>query len=69
MAETLIPFPGFTALDGYHCQSSAVARIYHFNESPLSEELLFGLGAGMGFMYWHQKGVPPFVGGRRNPIP
>jgi len=28
--------------------------------------MLLGLGAGMGFMYWHQKGVPPFIGGRGN---
>ena len=25
-----------------------------------------GLGAGMGFIYWQQKGVPPFIGGRAN---
>lgn len=28
--------------------------------------MFFGLGAGMGFMYWHQKGIPPFIGGRGN---
>jgi len=28
--------------------------------------MLLGLGAGMGFMYWHQKGIPPFIGGRGN---
>ena len=28
--------------------------------------MILGLGAGMGFIYWHQKGVPPFVGGRGN---
>jgi hypothetical protein len=28
--------------------------------------MLLGLGAGMGFIYWHQKEVPPFVGSRGN---
>ena len=28
--------------------------------------MLLGLGAGLGFMYWHQKETPPFIGGRGN---
>jgi hypothetical protein len=28
--------------------------------------MLLGLGAGMGFMYWHQQGTLPFIGGRGN---
>jgi hypothetical protein len=28
--------------------------------------MLLGLGAGMGFIYWHQKGMYPFVGARGN---
>ena len=28
--------------------------------------MLFGLGEGINFMYWEQKGVPPFIGGRGN---
>jgi hypothetical protein len=26
--------------------------------------MLLGLGAGLGFMYWQQRGAPPFFGGR-----
>ena len=60
------PFPKCPAIDGYHCQTNSLAKIYHHNECPISEDMLLGLGAGMGFMYWHQKGIPPFIGARGN---
>ena len=28
--------------------------------------MFFGLGEGLSFMYWEQKGSPPFIGGRGN---
>jgi len=62
----LKPFKNFKALDGYHCQTNSFAKIYNFNRSPLSEDMLLGLGSGMGFIYWHQKGSLPFLGGRDN---
>ena len=62
----LKPFDNFEALDGYHCQTSSFAKMYHFYDCPLSEDMLLGLGAGMGFIYWHQKGTVPFLGGRAN---
>jgi hypothetical protein len=33
---------------------------------PVSEELLLGLGRGLGFVYFHIKGTDPFYGGRAN---
>ena len=62
----LTPFTGCPALDGYHCWSNSLAKIYHHYGLQLSEEILFGLGEGLNFMYWEQKGVPPFIGGRGN---
>jgi hypothetical protein len=59
-------FDNCPALDGYHCQTNSLSKIFHYHNCPLSEDMLLGLGAGMGFVYWHQKGVPPFVGGRGN---
>lgn len=38
----------------------------HYHKYPLSEDLLFGLGAGFGFICWNQKGIAPFIGGRGN---
>jgi len=53
-------------MDGYHCQTNSLAKIYYFFGNPISEEMLLGLGSGMGFIYWHQKGTYPFVGSRGN---
>ena len=60
------PFDNCPALDGYHCQTNSLAKIFHYHNCPLSEDMLLGLGAGMGFIYWRQKGIPPFIGGRGN---
>ncbi|HEX3046860.1 MAG TPA: BtrH N-terminal domain-containing protein, partial [Bacillota bacterium] len=38
----------------------------NYYQAPLSEEMLLGLGAGLGFIYWSQKGTTPFLGGRDN---
>jgi hypothetical protein len=46
--------------------TNALAKIYYHNDHPLSEDMLLGLGAGMGFIYWSPKGGYPFVGGRGN---
>ncbi|UCG35974.1 MAG: BtrH N-terminal domain-containing protein [Candidatus Bathyarchaeota archaeon] len=62
----ITPFGNCPALDGYHCQTNSLAKIFHYYNCPLSEDMLLGLGAGMGFMYWHQKGMSPFIGGRGN---
>ena len=60
------PFANCPALSGYHCWSNSVTKIYHHYGLALSEEMLFGLGEGLSFMYWEQKGNPPFIGGRGN---
>jgi len=63
------PFTNCPALDGYHCQTSSLAKIFHFHDHPLTEDMLLGLGSGMGFIYWKMKmGSEDFVfiGGRGN---
>lgn len=69
IAQNLQPFDNCPALDGYHCQTNSLVKIYHFYGHPLSEDMLLGLGAGMGFIYWKMKlDVEPyiFIGGRAN---
>ena len=66
MKNSIQPFDNCPALDGCHCQTNSLAKIFYYNNCPLSEEMLLGLGAGMGFIFWSQKGIPPFVGGRGN---
>jgi hypothetical protein len=67
---SLEPFPNCPARDGCHCVTNSLAKIFHHAGHPLSEEMLLGLGAGMGFIYWQMKigaGSTIFVGGRANP--
>jgi hypothetical protein len=63
---SLQPFPGFVHFPTHHCVTGSLRHIYAFHGYPISEELLLGLGAGVGFIYWHMKGAPPFIGGRAN---
>jgi hypothetical protein len=56
---------GFVHRAGVHCESSALRDIYEFYGFKFSEPMIFGLGSGLGFVYWHSKQMPyPFVGGR-----
>ncbi len=32
------PFANCLPLDGYHCQTNSLAKIYHFNNHPLSSQ-------------------------------
>jgi len=64
--DSLQPLPGFRSLAAHHCSTGSLRQIYEFNDYPISEELLLGLGSGLGFIYWHMKGSEPFYGGRAN---
>ncbi|MFZ6027415.1 MAG: BtrH N-terminal domain-containing protein [Chloroflexota bacterium] len=66
---TLEPFTGFSLLPTHHCVTGSMRHVYAFHGCDVSEDLLLGLGEGVGFMYWHAKGQPPFLGGRASPRP
>jgi len=63
---TLEPLRGFRPLNTHHCITGSMRHIYEFHGYPISEDLLLGLGAGVGFIYWHMKGTLPILGGRAN---
>jgi hypothetical protein len=63
---TLKPFEGFKSLETHHCVTGSMLHIYDFYDHEVSEDMLLGIGAGLGFIYWHQKGMPPMFGGRGN---
>ncbi|WP_420642449.1 BtrH N-terminal domain-containing protein [Candidatus Leptofilum sp.] len=63
------PLAGFNHFYTHHCVTGSMAEVYHFNHHPLTEEMLLGLGEGVGYIYWQQKGAPPFMGGRSQPKP
>ena len=60
------PIDGFSSLETHHCVTGSLRHIYLYYGYPISEEMLLGLGAGVGFIYWHTKGTLPFLGGRAN---
>jgi hypothetical protein len=69
MKTEIFPFENCPSLDGYHCINNSLAKIFYYNQHPLSEDMLPGLGAGMGFIYWKIKfgsTTRIFIGGRGN---
>jgi len=64
MNETFL-LRDFNCTGGKHCQTTALKGILDYSGYPLSEEMLLGLGGGIGFIYWYIKFMSaPFVGGR-----
>jgi hypothetical protein len=64
MNETLL-LKDFNCTGGKHCQTTALKGILDYSGYPLSEEMLLGLGGGIGFIYWYIKLMSaPFIGGR-----
>lgn len=50
---------------GWHCITTAYKQVFHFYGYNISEEMLFGLASGLGFVYFEFKNVPfPLIGGR-----
>jgi hypothetical protein len=55
----------FRRTGGLHCETSALRKVAGHAGVDVSEEMLLGVGGGIGFIYWHAKGMPvPFIGGR-----
>lgn len=60
--ERLKPF------DGEHCETTATGTLLRQLDIELSEPMLFGLGEGIGFIFWNMKSMSfPFIGGRVKP--
>lgn len=50
---------------GQNCETTAVGNLLKNNGIELSEPMLFGIGEGLGFIYWDSKQMDvPFLGGR-----
>ncbi len=57
--------PRFRVSGGKHCWTTALKNVLDWNGLDLSEEMLFGLSGGIGFIYWYMKLMPaPFIGTR-----
>ncbi|GAA4300787.1 BtrH N-terminal domain-containing protein [Streptomyces venetus] len=54
---------------GQHCETTTLGVLLRHQGLDLSEPMLFGLGAGLSFVYWDSKSMEfPFLGGRVKPF-
>ncbi len=60
---------GFRHFETLHCVTGSMRHVYAWAGRDSSEELLLGLGEGVGFAYFRFKGQAPFLGGRAQPKP
>lgn len=64
--------PTLTGIDtrgAQHCETTALGVLLRHQGIDLSEPMLFGLGAGLSFVYWDSKNMGfPFLGGRVKPF-
>ncbi|NDJ74769.1 MAG: BtrH N-terminal domain-containing protein [Chloroflexi bacterium] len=61
----LDPLDGYQPLATHHCVTGSMRHIYLFHAHDISEDMLLGVGGGVGYIYWAQKGALPTMGGRR----
>ncbi|WP_340198837.1 BtrH N-terminal domain-containing protein [Ascidiimonas sp. W6] len=58
----------FKPFKGQHCETTATGSLLNQIGIELSESMLFGLGEGLGFIFWNMKIMDfPFIGGRIKP--
>jgi hypothetical protein len=50
----------FEHLGGHHCITTSMKQIFKYNGIEISEEMLFGLGSGLGCFYSEFNGNPTF---------
>lgn len=64
----IMKIENFKSFDGQHCETTATGTLLRQLDIELSEPMLFGLGEGIGFIFWHMKSMDfPFIGGRVKP--
>ncbi len=58
----------FKSFNGQHCETTTTGSLLNQIGVELSEPMLFGLGEGLGFIFWNMKIMDfPFIGGRIKP--
>ena len=53
---------GFKPLGGKHCVTTALRQIFNYNNFNITEEMLFGLGCGLSFVYLNLASSPMISG-------
>lgn len=54
-------------MGGSHCITNSLKQIFYFNNYPITEEMLFGIGCGLSFVYINLKDSP-LISGRIKPL-
>ena len=55
----------FNSFKGEHCETTATGSLLKHIGIELSEPMLFGIGEGLGYIFWNMKIMDfPFIGGR-----
>lgn len=58
----------FEPFNGQHCETTATGSLLKQININLSEPMLFGIGEGLGYIFWNMKIMDfPFIGGRIKP--
>ncbi|WP_109829307.1 BtrH N-terminal domain-containing protein [Reichenbachiella versicolor] len=58
----------FKTFNGQHCETTATGSLINQLGIELSEPMLFGIGEGLGYIFWNMKVMDfPFIGGRIKP--
>lgn len=58
----------FSPFIGQHCETTATGTLLKNLGIEMSEAMLFGIGEGLGYIYWDMKSMDfPFIGGRVKP--
>lgn len=58
----------FQPFKGQHCETTATGSLLKQIGIDMSEPMLFGLGEGLGYIFWKMKSMDfPFIGGRIKP--
>jgi len=55
---TLKPLEGFKSLETHHCITGSMRHVYIYNDHDISEDMLLGVGAGVG-AWWSNRTPPP----------
>ncbi|MEZ4861469.1 MAG: DUF4872 domain-containing protein [Caldilineaceae bacterium] len=56
---TVAQLPNFPHRVGAHCSSTSIQNVLRYDGVELSEAMVFGLGAGLGFWYIHDETASP----------
>lgn len=58
---------GFKPSGGKHCITTALKQVFEYYEYPITEEMIFGIGSGLNFVYINMD-KSPMISGRTKPI-